>query len=48
MRRADIALYTRKAAGLDASDVERLDETLRPDAVSGPRYNERNMAMVDR
>jgi aryl-alcohol dehydrogenase-like predicted oxidoreductase len=33
---------------LDAADMERLDETLRPDAVSGPRYNERNMAMVDR
>jgi len=33
---------------LDTSDVERLDETLRPDAVSGPRYNERNMAMADR
>ncbi len=33
---------------LDTNDMERLDETLRPEAVSGPRYNERQMAMVDR
>jgi aryl-alcohol dehydrogenase-like predicted oxidoreductase len=33
---------------LDTNDMERLNETLRPDAVSGPRYNERQMAMVDR
>ena len=33
---------------LDSSDMTRLDEALRPDAVSGPRYNERQMAMVDR
>jgi aryl-alcohol dehydrogenase-like predicted oxidoreductase len=33
---------------LDTDDMERLNETLRPEAVSGPRYNERQMAMVDR
>jgi aryl-alcohol dehydrogenase-like predicted oxidoreductase len=36
------------AVRLDAGDMERLDQTLRPETVSGPRYNERNMAMVDR
>jgi aryl-alcohol dehydrogenase-like predicted oxidoreductase len=33
---------------LDTDDMKRLNETLRPEAVSGPRYNERQMAMVDR
>ena len=38
------------AAHLDLSFKEMigLDEALRPDRVSGPRYNERQMAMVDR
>ena len=33
---------------LTGEDMHRLDEALRPEAVSGPRYNERQMAMVDR
>jgi aryl-alcohol dehydrogenase-like predicted oxidoreductase len=33
---------------LDAGDMARLDETLRPETVSGSRYNERQMAWVDR
>jgi aryl-alcohol dehydrogenase-like predicted oxidoreductase len=33
---------------LDADDMKRLDDALRPEAVSGPRYNEQQMAMVDR
>jgi aryl-alcohol dehydrogenase-like predicted oxidoreductase len=33
---------------LDADDMKHLNEALRPEAVSGPRYNERQMAMVDR
>ena len=33
---------------LSADEVRRLDEALRPEAVSGPRYAERMMATVDR
>ncbi len=33
---------------LDAEDMQRLDDALRPGTVSGPRYTERAMAMVDR
>ena len=33
---------------LDGVDMTHLDEALRPDAISGPRYNERQMAMLDR
>ncbi|WP_121120024.1 aldo/keto reductase [Croceibacterium ferulae] len=33
---------------LNAEEMNRLDEALRPEVVSGPRYNERQMAMVDR
>jgi aryl-alcohol dehydrogenase-like predicted oxidoreductase len=33
---------------LEAEDMRRLDEALSPDAVSGPRYAERGMAMIDR
>jgi aryl-alcohol dehydrogenase-like predicted oxidoreductase len=33
---------------LSAEEVERLDRALPPDAVAGPRYNERMMAFIDR
>ncbi|WP_128255395.1 aldo/keto reductase [Falsirhodobacter deserti] len=33
---------------LDGDDMKRLDEALRPEAVSGPRYNDRQMAMLNR
>jgi len=33
---------------LSADEVKQLDQALPPDAVSGPRYNERMMALVDR
>ena len=33
---------------LSAGELRQLDEALAPEAVSGPRYNERMMAMVDR
>jgi aryl-alcohol dehydrogenase-like predicted oxidoreductase len=33
---------------LDLEDMKRLDDALRPEAVSGPRYNDNQMAMVDR
>ncbi|HEY3294811.1 MAG TPA: aldo/keto reductase [bacterium] len=33
---------------LSASEVQTLDAALPPDAISGPRYNERMMAMIDR
>jgi len=38
------------AAGvsLDAADLAALDAALRPENVSGPRYNERQMTLVDR
>jgi aryl-alcohol dehydrogenase-like predicted oxidoreductase len=38
------------AAGvvLDASDMAALEAALRPEKVAGPRYNEKNMAQVDR
>jgi aryl-alcohol dehydrogenase-like predicted oxidoreductase len=34
--------------GLEPDEMAQLDEALSPEAVSGPRYNERMMAMVDR
>ncbi len=33
---------------LSPDEVQQLDDALSPEAVSGPRYNERMMAMVDR
>ncbi|HTX38384.1 MAG TPA: aldo/keto reductase [Bryobacteraceae bacterium] len=33
---------------LDAEEIAQLDRALAPEAVSGPRYNDRMMAMVDR
>ncbi|OBQ74497.1 aldo/keto reductase [Mesorhizobium erdmanii] len=33
---------------LDAAEMAALDEALAPGKISGPRYNERGMAMVDR
>lgn len=36
------------AIRLGADDLARLDEALRPEAVSGPRYTERAMTMIDR
>jgi aryl-alcohol dehydrogenase-like predicted oxidoreductase len=33
---------------LSADDVARLDDALRPEAIAGPRYNERAMGWVDR
>jgi aryl-alcohol dehydrogenase-like predicted oxidoreductase len=33
---------------LDPSDIETLDRALPPEAVAGPRYNERMMAYIDR
>jgi aryl-alcohol dehydrogenase-like predicted oxidoreductase len=33
---------------LTAEDMAALDAALAPEKVSGPRYNERQMAMVDR
>ena len=36
------------AINLTANEVARLEDALRPDAISGPRYNERGMSMVDR
>jgi hypothetical protein len=33
---------------LSAEEMATLDRTLSPEKVSGPRYNERQMAMVDR
>ncbi len=33
---------------LIADEMKRLDESLRPEAISGPRYNERAMGWVDR
>lgn len=36
------------AIALNRDDMERLDEALRPDAVSGPRYTPQMMAMIDR
>jgi aryl-alcohol dehydrogenase-like predicted oxidoreductase len=36
------------AVSLGAEDVAVLDAALSPDRVSGPRYNEKQMAMVDR
>jgi aryl-alcohol dehydrogenase-like predicted oxidoreductase len=36
------------AIALTPTDVAQLDAALAPDKVAGPRYNERNMSMVDR
>jgi aryl-alcohol dehydrogenase-like predicted oxidoreductase len=36
------------AVSLDAQDMVALDSALSPDKVSGPRYNEKQMAQVDR
>ena len=33
---------------LSAADLARLDAALRPEAVAGPRYNERMMSYIDR
>jgi aryl-alcohol dehydrogenase-like predicted oxidoreductase len=33
---------------LSAAEMSRLDEALRPEAIAGPRYNERAMGWVDR
>jgi aryl-alcohol dehydrogenase-like predicted oxidoreductase len=33
---------------LSAEEMQRLDDALRPEAISGPRYNERAMGWVDR
>jgi aryl-alcohol dehydrogenase-like predicted oxidoreductase len=33
---------------LSAKDMKTLDEALRPEAISGPRYNDKQMAYVDR
>jgi len=33
---------------LDAGEMKRLDEALAPEKISGPRYNERMMAAIDR
>jgi hypothetical protein len=36
------------ALRLEAEEMAELDEALSPEAISGPRYNERLMALVDR
>jgi aryl-alcohol dehydrogenase-like predicted oxidoreductase len=36
------------AVSLSAEEVEALDAALSPERISGPRYNEKQMAMVDR
>ncbi|HET7458119.1 MAG TPA: aldo/keto reductase, partial [Gemmatimonadaceae bacterium] len=36
------------AISLTATEMSQLDSALAPDRVAGPRYNERNMSMVDR
>jgi hypothetical protein len=33
---------------LATDEMARLDDALWPEAVSGPRYNERTMKMIDR
>ncbi|MDP9360196.1 MAG: aldo/keto reductase, partial [Acidobacteriota bacterium] len=33
---------------LSADEMARLEDALRPEAIAGPRYNERSMAWVDR
>lgn len=33
---------------LTSEDMDRLEEALRPEVVSGPRYNDRQMSMIDR
>ena len=33
---------------LEPADLEALDRALAPEAVAGPRYNERNMTFIDR
>ena len=46
-------MYLEENAGaasitLSADDMTRLDDALRPEAIAGPRYNERAMGWVDR
>jgi aryl-alcohol dehydrogenase-like predicted oxidoreductase len=36
------------ALALGSDQIKRLDAALPPDAVAGPRYTERQMALVDR
>jgi aryl-alcohol dehydrogenase-like predicted oxidoreductase len=36
------------AIELAAADMQRLDDALRPEKISGPRYNERNQRYIDR
>jgi hypothetical protein len=36
------------ALRLSAGEMQRLDAALPPEAVAGPRYNERLMAFIDR
>ncbi len=36
------------ALTLSVDEMGRLDDALRPDAIAGPRYNERAMGWVDR
>jgi aryl-alcohol dehydrogenase-like predicted oxidoreductase len=36
------------AISLSAADMETLDSALAPEAVAGPRYNERLMVFIDR
>ncbi len=36
------------SVALDPADIEALDRALPPEAVAGPRYNERMMAFIDR
>jgi aryl-alcohol dehydrogenase-like predicted oxidoreductase len=33
---------------LDAAEIARLDAALAPEAIAGPRYNERMMSFIDR
>jgi aryl-alcohol dehydrogenase-like predicted oxidoreductase len=33
---------------LSPSDMQQLDQALRPEAIAGPRYNEQTMKYVDR
>ena len=36
------------ALSLSAGEMERLDAAMPPEAVAGPRYNDRQMAFIDR
>lgn len=33
---------------LDAAEIQALDEAMAPDNISGPRYNQARMSMIDR